>query len=76
MSVSGSLNAFCSLYCTGGYRKEEHIKKCYKAVAKEIRVRRTEYNSWNRKVKELVKDSKRKVDEFSIKPSDKFNKNK
>ena len=32
-------------------------------VAKEVRVRRTEYKSWNRKVTELVKGSKRKVDE-------------
>ena len=44
-------------------------------MAEEIRVRkRTEYKSWNRKVKELIKENIRKVDEeFNIKLSVKFN---
>ena len=42
-----------------------------KNVSEKIRVRRTEYFL---KVKELVKESKRKVDEeFGIKLSEKFN---
>ncbi len=43
-------------------------------VAGEIRERRrTEYRSWNRKMKELVKKSKMRVDEeFGRKPSEKF----
>ena len=52
-------------------------KRLLRNVAKETSVRRTKYKSWNRKVKELVKESKRKVDEeFCIKLSEKFNENK
>ncbi len=47
-------------------------------VPEEARVRRrTEYKSWNRKVKELVKVSKGRVDvEFCRKLSEKFSENK
>ena len=39
-------------------------------VEEEIRVRRIEYKSLNRKVKELVKENKRKMgEEFGIKLS-------
>ena len=45
-------------------------------MEEEIRVRRTEYKLLNRKVKELMKESKWKVyEEFGIKLSEKFNKN-
>ncbi len=43
----------------------------------QYQLKRTEYKSWNRKVKELVKESKRRVDdEFGGKLSEKFNENK
>ncbi len=35
-------------------------------VAEEVRMRRTEYKSWSRKVRELVKDSKIRMDEDLI----------
>ena len=38
--------------------------------------KKTEYKSWNRNFNELVKESKRKLDEeFGIKLSEKFNTN-
>ena len=54
----------------------ESSKNPYIKVAEEIGVRRRiEFKSWNRKVKELVKESRRKVDEdFGIKLSEKFKK--
>ncbi len=40
-------------------------------------MRRAEYKSWNRKVKELVRENKRIVDEgFGGKLSEKFSENK
>ncbi len=50
----------------------------YYSVNEEVRERRrSEYKFWNRKVKELVKESKRKVDdEFGRKLSEKFGENK
>ena len=46
-------------------------------VEVEIVRRRVEYKLLNRKVKELVKESKRKMDEnFGIKLSETFNENK
>ena len=46
-------------------------------LAKEINGRRNQYKFWNRKIKDLVKESKRRVHkEFGIKLSEKFKKNK
>ncbi len=53
--------------------------KCCKGMwLRKFRVRRrTEYKSWNGKVKELLKESKRRVyEEFGRKFSEKFNKKK
>ena len=57
--------------------KRRAYKKMLQRNVAEIRVRRTEDKSWNRKINELVKESKRKLDEeFDIQLNDRFNGNK
>ena len=53
--------------------KRTLLKNVAKNVSEDIKERRSEYKSWNRKVKDLVNESKRKVDEeFGRKLSEKL----
>ena len=59
-------------------KRKTYKRMVQRNVADELRVRRgTEYKSWKRKVKELENENNRKVEEeFDIKLSEKFLKNK
>ena len=60
------------------YKNRAYKTMLQKNVSEDIRQRRrSEYKSWNRKVKDLVNESKRKLDEeFGRKLSEKFFENK